>query len=386
MEYLEGESIGGLLRRLWTKGTSLDPFLAAYIMAEACRGLHAAHELADEHGTPPGLVHRDISPQNLFVKQLDRRSDIFSMGIVLYELLTARRLFARETELLTLQAVCDAPVVPPSRIAGGTPPELDTVCMTALARPRTERYATCADMGRQLLEAMRAMARSDSEHPEHALARRMHELYADRIEEKRVLLQRARLGADITSPPTAEADCDVEVPRVDEGTQFASMAFLPVQRPRKSRWRSTTLAMLIGGALVTVGALGGWVWWHPRAMLASLPLPEIATEEASAPTSQPNEVTLHVTAAPAGSVYVDGRSFGETPVLVPLRRSSSVKLTVSRPGYQTYEQTILADEDQRLVITLTPVRAPIPRRKRVEPRATPVAPAPAASPARPEML
>src|SRR5262245_61887209 len=128
MEYLEGESVGGLLRRIWTQDGEIDRALAVYIVAEACAGLHAAHELTDEAGKLRGLVHRDISPQNMFVtysgavkvldfgiaqaadrltrteagqvkgkfaymspeqclsQPLDRRSDVFALGVVLYEL------------------------------------------------------------------------------------------------------------------------------------------------------------------------------------------------------------------------------------------------------------------------------------------------------------
>ncbi|MCA9617870.1 MAG: serine/threonine protein kinase, partial [Myxococcales bacterium] len=67
MEYLQGESAAGLMRRLVTAGEKLPPALAAHIVAEAATGLHAAHELVDEQGEPLGLVHRDASPQNLFI-------------------------------------------------------------------------------------------------------------------------------------------------------------------------------------------------------------------------------------------------------------------------------------------------------------------------------
>ncbi len=146
MEYLEGESVGGVARRLVTRGESLRRSLAAFVIAEACAGLHAAHELVDDEGLPRDLVHRDVSPQNVFVtysgqvkvldfgvakaanrntqteagqvkgkfaymspeqclgKPLDRRSDIFGLGIVLWELSTGRRLFKRGSEHLTFKA------------------------------------------------------------------------------------------------------------------------------------------------------------------------------------------------------------------------------------------------------------------------------------------
>src|SRR4029453_1875254 len=140
MEYLEGESASGLLRRLRTRGEGLPEVLAAHIVADACSGLHAAHELGDADGDPINLVHRDVSPQNVFVtytgdvkvldfgiataadriaqteagqvkgkfecmspeqcmgKPLDRRADVFALGVLFWELSTGLRLFRRPTE------------------------------------------------------------------------------------------------------------------------------------------------------------------------------------------------------------------------------------------------------------------------------------------------
>src|SRR5690606_12713514 len=80
LEYLEGESLGGVLRRLVTRRLELDRVLAAHVIAEAAAGLHAAHELTDEDGMPRALVHRDVSPQNLFVTY-DGQVKLLDFGI-----------------------------------------------------------------------------------------------------------------------------------------------------------------------------------------------------------------------------------------------------------------------------------------------------------------
>ncbi|HEY6461638.1 MAG TPA: serine/threonine-protein kinase, partial [Polyangiaceae bacterium] len=80
MEYLEGESAAGLMRRIFVRETSLDLALGSYIVAEACAGLHAAHELEDASGQKQHLVHRDVSPHNLFIAY-DGRVKVLDFGI-----------------------------------------------------------------------------------------------------------------------------------------------------------------------------------------------------------------------------------------------------------------------------------------------------------------
>src|SRR5262249_30848388 len=154
-EYIEGESLGSLMRRLWAQSESLDYLLSAHVLAEACAGLHAAHELADDEGRKQGLVHRDVTPHNVMVTytgqvkvldfgiakaahritrteagqvkgkyeymspeqcrggHLDRRSDVFALGTLLYELSVSRRLFKRSDGFSTMRAICDQPMVSP---------------------------------------------------------------------------------------------------------------------------------------------------------------------------------------------------------------------------------------------------------------------------------
>jgi serine/threonine-protein kinase len=204
MEYLEGESVAGLMRRLATLGEHCDPWLAVHIVAEACAGLHAAHELSDVDGTPLRIVHRDVTPQNLFVtygghvkvldfgiaivadrgvhtragqvkgkfaymspeqvaaKPLDRRSDVFGLGVVLHELLTGHRLYRRDSDLETLRAVCEVPAAAPSSIRPSLPVSLDKVCARALSIKRAQRYGSAAELRGDLLAAARLVDLPDS--------------------------------------------------------------------------------------------------------------------------------------------------------------------------------------------------------------------------------
>ncbi len=350
MEYLEGETVSGLLRRLWSGQKTLDPAIAAHVVAEACRGLQAAHDLTDDEGTPLDLVHRDVSPQNLFItyggavkildfgiakvsnrstktepgqikgkyaymspeqcagKNLDRRSDVFSLGIVFHELLTGHRLFARPTEMETLRAVCEGSIAPPSKVAPGVPAAIESVCLRALERRREERYASCAEMRKDLLGALRARGSTDD--PEAALAALMQSLYPDRIEEKREMVRRVRLGHAVERAPAAEIDVDVELPQVDEATrtELVSPVFAsehPTARRATGR-RVAIAAGLLG--IATVASAAGWLAATGRRSNAAQPTsPAVTTSLAPSrgeaaepkPTTSSGEVGGAAASAPS---------------------------------------------------------------------------------------
>jgi len=168
------------------------------IVCDALAGLHYAHELADYDGVPLGVVHRDVSPQNVFVtydgqvklvdfgiakaatkasntergalrgkllymspeqawgRPIDRRSDIFSLGIVLYELVTETKPFvATGTELTILELVRQCQIEPPRAINPRVPEALDRVIMKALAREPDERFQDAGQMQRGLERFLR---------------------------------------------------------------------------------------------------------------------------------------------------------------------------------------------------------------------------------------
>jgi serine/threonine-protein kinase len=196
MEYLEGVVMTDLMRRMKLEKQLLDPRLVTEIVIQACKGLDAAHEIVDREGTPLNLVHRDISPSNLFItagglikvldfgiaktpgkmsttktgaikgkwaymspeqilrKPLDRRSDIFSLGVVLHEGLTGQRLFRRPSEYETCQAITefDAPSVLEHR--PDLPRALAEVTARALDRDPDRRFATARQMSKALYEAI----------------------------------------------------------------------------------------------------------------------------------------------------------------------------------------------------------------------------------------
>ena len=188
MEYVHGVTLAELLRRAREQQETMPPRVAASIVGGALAGLHAAHEAKGERGEPLGLVHRDVSPQNLLVgadgiaRALDfgvakamgrvhvsaggalkgkvqymapeclvsdhanRASDIYSAGIVLWEALTGRKPFAGSTEIEVVGRKLLGDVDPPSRHAPGLHPGLDAIVLRAMSQVPEARFATADEM------------------------------------------------------------------------------------------------------------------------------------------------------------------------------------------------------------------------------------------------
>ena len=195
MEHIFGMTARKLLQLAEQAHRRITPSVAAAIAAQACQGLHAAHVLVDLDGTPLGIVHRDINPHNLmitpdgFVKLLDfgiakstvgaeatytgtlkgkfsymspeqcdnqpvdQRTDVFSMGIVLWELLTHRPLFKRDSEIGMVRAVLEESVPLPSTVDPAIPSALEDVAMKALAKDKEKRFESAEQMRSTLLKA-----------------------------------------------------------------------------------------------------------------------------------------------------------------------------------------------------------------------------------------
>jgi len=287
MPYLDGVSVQELIAQPRDPDRIAELRVAAGVIAQACAGLHHAHELRDADGAPAGLVHRDVSPSNLFVtaggavkvldfgvakvrgaseteagtikgkqqymapeqllgEPLDRRCDVFALGIVLFELATHQRLFKRASEYLTARATLEEPIPRADAIDPAIPAALADVIARALARDRAGRYAD-ADALARALEA--AMAPHDGLAGAVEIAAAVagtEELTAKRTRQARVLgearaREPARAGADAESADadaeTAGAGADAELAGADAGTAGA-----PARRP---------------GASAKVGADGG---------------------------------------------------------------------------------------------------------------------------------
>ena len=215
MEFLAGEDLGKVLYNLSLRAEMMALPLAIHITSQLCNGLHFAHELTDHAGRPLHLVHRDVNPANLVItyagevkiidfgvakvdkapiktatgmlkgkfaymspeyiqaQALDRRADVFSAGIVLWEALTGRQLFARDTTAATMYAVIDDPIPMPSKYRSDVPPQLDAIVARALARDPAHRFATADEMRSALDDLAASLPKVDA----RAIGRTMEDLF-----------------------------------------------------------------------------------------------------------------------------------------------------------------------------------------------------------------
>jgi serine/threonine protein kinase len=199
MEYLHGEDLRSVLRRTVNKGLGFPLKFMLTVGVGVAAGLHFAHEKEDSGGKPLGIVHRDVSPSNIIISYdggvklvdfgiakatlqvehtmqgmikgktgymspeqcspqmchgggIDRRSDVFSLGVVLYEMSTQRRLFKGESELAAIKMILDDVTPRPRETIPSFPRKLEDIILKALERDREKRYQTARELGSALEE------------------------------------------------------------------------------------------------------------------------------------------------------------------------------------------------------------------------------------------
>jgi len=197
MEYVDGKRLCDL-----TRGEATPPAVAAAIVCDLLEGLHAAHEAVDDTGQPLGVIHRDVSPQNVLVGvdgstrvldfgiakargrlrstqdstikgklaymspdqlwsgDLDRRADVYAAGVVLWETLTGGPLFAGNNEAVVVHRIVYEDVAPPSLLVPAAS-VLDEVVLRAVSRDREKRPPTARDMAREIAAAVTPASRAD---------------------------------------------------------------------------------------------------------------------------------------------------------------------------------------------------------------------------------
>jgi eukaryotic-like serine/threonine-protein kinase len=201
MEYLEGVTLLPLLRKLSKESGALDFGFVAGVTQQATDALHYAHELRERGGDTLGIVHRDVTPTNVFLTDtgvvkildfgiakvkdisantqagtvkgkyaymapeqlrgaaVDRRADVFALGVVVYEMLALRRLFQRKTDYLTFRAVLEQPIMDIRRYRPDSPDALAAALTRALDRDPASRFETARQFGTAIVDAVSSVRR-----------------------------------------------------------------------------------------------------------------------------------------------------------------------------------------------------------------------------------
>jgi serine/threonine-protein kinase len=429
MEYVHGQNLKDLLKAASRSEGALHWSMVCRVVADAAAGLHAAHELTGAEGTPLGVVHRDVSPQNLLVsydgnvkvvdfgiayaaerlattaagtvkgkaaymspeqvdaRPVDRRSDIFALGIVLWEGICMRRLFRADTEAATLLRVRDAVVPPPLEVDPALPPELEQITLRALAKEPEDRFAT----GAELEDALNQLLVQQGHHVgRQQIQTTMDLLFHDRRKIKDEQIQRA-MAEEATSPPVAVGM------GADKYSSSSTSLAVSAAMEKEQIFGPSRLTYLIGGLAVlgVVGLLllllfggdGGEADSDRRAEAegapshartaprrrAAGPPPDARGDDAKAPRRRASRrpmsqmVTLKVTVLPDEAepvVVFRGKKYKGSEFRVLVRRSVGEELIEIRaPGYR--KETVLLTPTQSVStkVTLKPEARTAPRRR-----------------------
>jgi serine/threonine protein kinase len=355
MEYIDGPSLHVLIHRALKKGFPLPPAVCARLVADACEALAFAHDFADpETGQSLGLVHRDISPDNILLTRqgnvkvvdfgiakaagqhhrtktgiikgklpymapeqvraqpLDRRVDVYALGAVLYQLLTGSKPFDAPEEAALMRAILFDPLVPAVKRRPDLPKALQEIVEMALARDPKQRYPDCTRFQTALEEFILSQGKPVSA---HQVAR---------------LITRVSSGGGESPPESAS------------GTTVSRQQ----EKPRRGRARAMLLVMavsILGCVVLSWGMIsrGPWVPSEATADPHSVERPR---------SPQPPEVgkgSVEFRIRPYATIFLDGKRLGETP-LPPIEKPAgryTVKV-VNTALSKTVTQNIEVSEGQ----------------------------------------
>ena len=406
MEYLEGQSFEAVLRRSATKG-GLPLTMFLHIVSEALEGLHHAHELQDFDGTPLNVVHRDVSPQNIFITydgiikvldfgiakaadstgvtstgvikgkvaymapeqlstggtkaKIDRRADIYAVGVILWRAITGKRLWKGMNDLEVFQQLASGNIPSALTMTPDADPALLAIVTKAMALKPTDRYATAAAMradvealiatrepvnGRAVGKLVAELFAGHRAEVKAAVEARLKEQRTfDRVEVDVPLLDAQLTRAETKSvgkipvskgleqPPTTKLVKPAQASPRDTGSKRSSSAppHVTSGTPRK----------FIVGAVVALALLAGAVAIAAQAIVPPPRVVPVVVIVEPAPPPPPIELTVGVT-PPSAHVFVDDDQIASWPKWFP-RDMSKHWVRAEAPGHVTKAQLVPFD-------------------------------------------
>ncbi len=437
MEYLAGQSVAGLAREAVRQGISVPPPFSARIIADACDGLHYVHDFRDLDGTPLNIVHRDVSPQNLFVtyegrvklldfgvakaattltrtrtgsvkgkvsymapeqcrgELVDRRADVFALGVVLTELIGGKRIFKNDNEFALIRQLSLGEYPKPSEMGFSAPPELLAICDRAMAFKKEDRFATCGEMKAQLDKWLAAGPPSGP----HQVAALMGQLFKEDIALRQQVLMARDDSAEVFQKVKQEVSGSKSLPSLgplalEQRTATRKSVEIPAQGGSRLPWVIAGVSVVLLGAAVGVAARfipgapvvtpdapkpvgnpvvdAGAVAAAPAAdasVVAEVdppePVPDVVPDKHGGKPPikkpllvKPKTASLTVRSAPPGcSVTVNTKPAGTSPVTLTVEPGASQAVSVQCAGYSTATKTatLQGGESATLDLTLEPL-------------------------------
>jgi serine/threonine-protein kinase len=437
MEYLEGQPLNRVLHRFQKVG-GLPLGLHLRVVSEVLAGLHHAHEVTDYDGTPLGVVHRDITPHNIFItydgqvkvvdfgiakalsstsetrtgvlkgkvaymapeqargEQVDRRADLFSVGVILWEAATGKRLWKGVPDLTILQRLLKGEIPTPRSVNPAVPEPLEAIILKCLARDRDERYATALDLQAELDAHLDAQEERGSARDLGKLISKQFD--ADRIKIRGIIEEQLRgksspslqveshrlpvldapmsLSSSGSNPPSGDrpsfsSPSSVQTPgsgRISGSTSPSSTGpsslFVSAEtseeedaHPRRRLFKAA--AALAAGGLLVLG-----LWGITRDPPASAPLPAAAlaptatpaatTVVAPSPAPVVAQIEISIAASPPEArIFLDGRPLEHNPFKGNLPVDAGPhQLRIEARGHATQSKSIALDRNLVLDLAL----------------------------------
>jgi serine/threonine-protein kinase len=423
MEYLDGQPLSTITKTIAATEEKIDPILWVRVISDALGGLHHAHELKDYDGSPIGIIHRDVSPQNLFITYdgrvklvdfgiakaalnstqtetgvlkgkiaymapeqamgvaIDRRADVFAMGVVLWELLAGRRMITGDAAV-ALHKLLNVPIRHLTEVIPDIDPALDAIVMKAVEKTPTNRFQSAQEMRAALDEYIRSTGRMVNEEQISELVMR---LYKDKRAEVQKQIQRymADMSSDAAintlsftttmtgSLPTMGSVNSRSQPRSGSGSGPASgtgstAGHLRIEESDVSAVKPATEGKSKKGLFAVALAV---------ALAASVALFVGTRSKAPAPSAapvdvMPAQVQLTIVAAPThAQLFLDDVKLSGNPFIGRFPRDNAEhRLRAEAPGFTATNRVLFFQSDQSIEMSLQPV--PVP----VAPAAAPPAP------------
>jgi len=413
MEWVDGDTLNGLLGN--REQMTLDPRVAAFIVAQAAGGLHAAHELTDEKGAPMQLVHRDVSPQNILIsragrvkvadfgvakglggsreqteagrikgklsymspeqaegKPLDRRSDVYALGVVLYVATVGVHPFRgvadnRDDQLLRLLV---GQFEPPSALVASYPKELEAIVLRAMQREPEDRFATAEEMRLRLQDWL---GRSDVRVGESSVANVLTQRLGKALDQRGERLQRCLLATHqlrgLAAAPSVVPDVAfMPTTRGVSHTLSSLRAVVPV--------RPATRGILTALAAAAIGVVGTLAFTGNEPDQSQAPAPPAAVKAAAqapavaAPRAEPRPEPAHPPRAESGRSTAAGNDSELSGMAAARRRAHAGPHDTSKnAGHQRLDSNTQRSVGSALSGTPQPPPQP-PQQRRSPPGAT----------------